>query len=68
MKTPRDMVLPGIVVAGVLALSPARAWVQEANPADRFQVTDVMVPMRDGVKLHTKIFVPKDQASLCPSS
>ena len=66
MKTPRDMVLPGIVVAGVLALSPARAWVQEENPADRFQVTDVMVPMRDGVKLHTKIFVPKDQAEPLP--
>jgi len=36
------------------------------GPADRFDVTDVMIPMRDGVRLNTKIFVPKGLASPLP--
>ena len=33
---------------------------QKPNPADRFEVSDVMVPMRDGKRLFTKIFTPRD--------
>ena len=41
-----------------------------ASPAgnDRFTVTEAMIPMRDGVKLHTRIFRPKDQQGPCRSS
>jgi uncharacterized protein len=31
-----------------------------------FIVSDAMIPMRDGVKLHTKIYVPKDQSEPLP--
>jgi uncharacterized protein len=31
-----------------------------------FKVSDVMIPMRDGVKLHTKIYVPNDQSGPLP--
>ena len=34
--------------------------------ADRFTVRDEMIPMRDGVRLHTQIFVPKDQREPLP--
>jgi putative CocE/NonD family hydrolase len=47
-------------VALCLAQSPA------PDPADGFSVKDVMIPMRDGVKLHTKIFTPKDQREPLP--
>ncbi len=42
------------------ALTPYYASAQGTDPAARFTVTDVMVPARDGVRLHTKIFTPKD--------
>ncbi|MDH4062813.1 MAG: CocE/NonD family hydrolase [Acidobacteriota bacterium] len=37
-----------------------------ASPADAFAVRDVMIPARDGVRLHTKIFTPKDQTGPLP--
>src|SRR5205085_1060987 len=45
--------------------------VTAARPAqdaadDRFEVSDVMIPMRDGVRLHTKIFAPKGQREPLP--
>ena len=39
---------------------------QQPDPAERFTVSDAMIPMRDGVRLHTKIFVPKDQRQPLP--
>jgi hypothetical protein len=49
-----------LVVIAVLVGSAATANLQQpANPADRFEVSDVMVPMRDGKRLHTKIFTPR---------
>lgn len=37
-----------------------------SNPADRFEVSDVMIPMRDGVRLGTKIFVPRGRSETLP--
>lgn len=56
----------GIVAAiGVLALWVAPAALrQPSTPADRFEVSDVMIPTRDGTKLHTKIFVPRPSTPL----
>ena len=39
---------------------------QQPDPAERFTMSDAMIPMRDGVRLHTKIFVPKDQRQPLP--
>lgn len=39
---------------------------KRAAPADRFEVSDVMIPARDGKRFHTKIFTPRDQAGLLP--
>ena len=51
-----------IVLAALLALRPAAARLDEANPRpEDWTVTEAMIPMRDGVKLHTKIFAPKDR-------
>jgi uncharacterized protein len=38
----------------------------QATPAERFVVSDAMIPMRDGIRLHVKIFVPKDQRDGLP--
>ncbi len=47
-------------------LSPAPALLQQDPVADRFVVRDVMIPMRDGVRLHTKLFTPKQQTEPLP--
>ena len=44
----------GLLVAGVAPVQPE----QQPGAADRFEVSDVMIPMRDGARLHTKIFTP----------
>jgi putative CocE/NonD family hydrolase len=49
----------------VLATTDARVE-QQPSAADRFEVSDVMVPMRDGKRLHTKIFTPRGQTGPLP--
>ncbi len=62
MLMPRRSGFLGVVALGLLALG-AKA----APPDDpRFDVTEAMVPARDGVRLHTRIFRPKDQAGDLP--
>jgi putative CocE/NonD family hydrolase len=53
------------LTVALLLLAPATVFAQE-NVVDRFDVSDVMIPMRDGVRLHAKIFVPKDHAAALP--
>src|SRR5262245_35594148 len=56
-----------LILVSLLVLSTADARLQQKpNPADRFEVSDVMVPMRDGKKLHTKIFTPRAQTGPLP--
>ena len=58
---PLSLVLGAAVTAGVLvARQPA------ADPAAAFTVRDEMVPMRDGARLFTKIFTPKNQDGPLP--
>ena len=59
------VVIPIVLLAG-LALASAQPQASP-SPADAFTVQDVMIPMRDGVKLHTKIFAPKNAAGRCRS-
>jgi len=56
-----------LIVISLLVLSTADVRLQQQpNPADRFEVSDVMVPMRDGKRLHTKIFTPRGQTGPLP--
>ncbi len=59
------------LAAGLFALaaSGARglaAAAEAVSPDGRFSVSDAMIPMRDGVRLHTKIFTPKEAAGPLP--
>ena len=57
------------VAAVVLLLSFALVGVQSQatqSPGDAFTVLDVMIPARDGVRLHTKVFTPKNQTGPLP--
>jgi predicted acyl esterase len=46
------------VALGLLTLAPgAEAQVPDSLPP--FAQTEVMIPMRDGVRLHTLVFAPK---------
>jgi putative CocE/NonD family hydrolase len=74
MRTPRSNRSPFRIVP-LLALSIAAAIVagalaaadgQAPAPTPEFKITQAMVPMRDGVKLHTVIFIPKDAAGPLP--
>ena len=53
-------------VALLLSAKPAQVQQPAPNPADRFEVSDVMIPMRDGPRLNTKIFVPRNQSGPLP--
>ena len=56
-----------LTIVGLLVLATADVRLQQQpNPADRFEVSDVMIPMRDGKRLHTKIFTPRVQTAPLP--
>jgi len=55
----------GIDGAAKLALCILLACAQ-ALAADLFEKSEAMIPMRDGVKLHTVIFTPKDRTGPLP--
>ena len=63
--------LPVAALVGLVGLpvgGAARAGVDQTvpSPADRFEVSDVMIPARDGVRLHTKIFTPRGATGRLP--
>src|SRR6266851_6300730 len=66
MTTTRRKPFLAALVLSLLAVVAARPRLQDAQIADRFAVRDVMIPMRDGVRLHTKIFTPTNQAAQLP--
>jgi putative CocE/NonD family hydrolase len=56
-----------LTVVGLFVLTLAPTGQQKPpNPADRFEVSDVMIPARDGTKLHTMIFTPRSQSGPLP--
>jgi len=56
-----------LVVVSFLVISTAPARLQQpAAAAERFEVSDVMIPARDGKRLHTKIFMPRGQTGPLP--
>jgi putative CocE/NonD family hydrolase len=65
-RTPH-LVLAGVCAAAVAAVAlVARQPAAPPSPADAFAVRDEMIPMRDGVKLFTKIFAPRNQQGPLP--
>ena len=66
MTRARRIALPlGLLaVAAVAIVVTARQ--PPPSPADAFTVREEMIPMRDGVKLHTRIFTPKNQSGPLP--
>jgi putative CocE/NonD family hydrolase len=68
---PRRLTAPARAAFAALALSllaaaPARAGVRPAPVDSTFDMREVMVPMRDGVKLFTKILVPRNAPGPLP--
>jgi len=51
--------IPGLLITALIALA-------QTAPNDLFSKTDVMIPMRDGVRLHTEIYSPKHAAEKLP--
>ncbi len=66
----RRVSLPALGLAAALgaawSLPPTRLAAQQAQIDDRFTVMDTLIPTRDGVRLHTKILVPKNQSGPLP--
>jgi len=66
MRTTRRVSIPFALAVAIVGLTPALPHLQGDPTADQFAIRDVMIPMRDGVKLHTTIYTPKDQAAPLP--
>jgi putative CocE/NonD family hydrolase len=62
---PAALTVALIAALVALAITPARVRSQ-ASAADGFVVREVMIPARDGVRLHAKIFSPKQQREPLP--
>jgi putative CocE/NonD family hydrolase len=56
-------VLSAVHFLGAFAASTGA---QQQNLLEQYAERDVMIPTRDGVKLHTKIFAPKSQTGALP--
>src|SRR4051812_19140899 len=54
-----------LVVAALLSVGSV-ATAQTDDPGARFTHTTIMIPMRDGVRLNTEIYAPKDQSGPLP--
>ena len=55
-----------IAVLITLSFNAYFATAQQTKPDDKYNRQVVMIPMRDGVKLNTVIFTPKDQKEKLP--
>jgi uncharacterized protein len=67
MKPLTRLLLTGCALSFFAFVAVGAARQQPApSTADRFEVSDVMIPTRDGTKLHTKIFTPRNQAGPLP--
>jgi putative CocE/NonD family hydrolase len=58
-----------VLVATILLLAPRHAIAQQIGTHDytaAFDKTEVMIPTRDGVRLHTEIYTPKNATAPLP--
>ena len=56
----------GLSVIAVAAAALSAGQTPAPDPAAAFTVQDAMIPARDGVKLFTKIFTPRNQTGPLP--
>ena len=65
---PKPHLLRLSIASAVLLGSFAVAMItgQQPGPAPEFTITEAMVPMRDGVKLHTVVFTPRNASTPLP--
>lgn len=54
------------IILQIILLLPFQRLFAQADTASDYTWRDVMIPMRDGVKLHTIIYSPKKQAESLP--
>lgn len=68
--TRHTLKLAACCLGGLFALAAPytqpQAAVRVANPDDNFTLREAMIPMRDGVELHTLILIPKDAKQALP--
>jgi uncharacterized protein len=50
----------------MLSLAVNTLFAQPVKPDDKYNRQEVMIPMRDGIKLHTVIYTPKNQTEKLP--
>ena len=57
-----------VLAATILLFVPRHSAAQQtaSDYSTRFDKTEVMIPMRDGARLHTEIYTPKDAAQPLP--
>ena len=66
MKLASRIARSGVLAAAIAARPILAQQVEGTPPIPSFDKTEVMVPMRDGVKLHTNVFVPRGFAGNLP--
>ena len=67
MRSRNKFAAAALLVLGMWALGTAsKSLEQQGQETERFTVSDVLVPARDGVRLHTKILAPKDHSEPLP--
>src|SRR5215471_9647087 len=54
-----EIMMRALMVLPLMAALVARPPDEPTKPASSFLKTEVMIPMRDGVRLHTEIYTPK---------
>ncbi len=66
---------PGVALAALIACAPADAAAQRGRGADtaaiaavkaKYRKLEVLIPMRDGVKLFTSLYIPRDTTRSYP--
>jgi uncharacterized protein len=74
MFHPRPLRVAALLAALLLAASPRlqarraqlEAGAEPARVQDRYAKREVLIPMRDGVRLHTAIYIPRDRRRSYP--
>ncbi|MGZ5438433.1 MAG: CocE/NonD family hydrolase [Candidatus Aminicenantales bacterium] len=66
LRTRTKVLLFGLAIVAALAAEVGVASSQQPAAAPDFTITEAMIPMRDGVKLHTVIFTPKAASTPLP--
>ncbi|HEY9450390.1 MAG TPA: CocE/NonD family hydrolase [Gemmatimonadaceae bacterium] len=66
-KIARQTLAPATLLLLLLCgIAQSAVAAQQPDPAAAFEKSEVMIPTRDGVRLHTTIFVPKDARGALP--